>query len=39
LRWGAELLKNPVDGFCVGLTEDENIYEWRVMIEGVSGTP
>lgn len=33
-----ELLKNPVDGFSVGLVDESNIYEWKVMIEGVAGT-
>ncbi len=32
-----ELLKNPVDGFSVGLVDDD-IFRWRVMIEGVAGT-
>lgn len=31
-------MKNPVDGFSVGLVDDSNIYEWRVMIEGAQGT-
>jgi len=34
-----ELLKNPVDGFSVGLIDDSNIFEWKVMIEGTPGTP
>jgi ubiquitin-conjugating enzyme E2 G1 len=33
-----ELCKNPVDGFCIGLVDDDNIYEWRVMLEGPEGT-
>lgn len=33
-----ELLKHPVDGFSVGLVDD-NIYEWKVLIEGTPGTP
>jgi len=34
-----ELLKNPVDGFSVGLVDDSDIYKWNVMIEGPSDTP
>ena len=30
----AELMKNPVDGFSVGLADDNNIYEWHCMMEG-----
>ena len=30
----ADLLKNPVDGFSAGLTEDDNLYEWSVTIIG-----
>lgn len=33
-----ELTKHPVDGFSVGLVDDSNIYEWKVMIEGTPGT-
>ena len=33
-----ELLKNPVDGFSVGLLDDDDVYKWRVMIEGAQGT-
>lgn len=29
-----ELMKNPVDGFSVGLADDSNIYEWQCMLEG-----
>ena len=32
--WVAELMKNPVDGFSVGLADDNNIYEWHCMMEG-----
>mmetsp|Transcript_18937 Transcript_18937/g.31190 ORF Transcript_18937/g.31190 Transcript_18937/m.31190 type:complete len:104 (-) Transcript_18937:370-681(-) len=32
------LLKNPVDGFSVGLVDDSDIYKWNVMIEGPSNT-
>jgi len=32
-----ELTKNPVDGFSVGLQEDD-LYRWNVMIEGPPGT-
>ena len=27
-------MKNPVDGFSVGLADDNNIYEWHCMMEG-----
>eukprot|EP00808_Paulinella_micropora_P022097 g17983.t1 len=33
-----DLTKNPVDGFSVGL-EDDDIYKWRVMMEGPENTP
>eukprot|EP01006_Ploeotia_vitrea_P050308 TRINITY_DN67445_c0_g2_i1.p1 TRINITY_DN67445_c0_g2~~TRINITY_DN67445_c0_g2_i1.p1 ORF type:complete len:177 (-),score=77.80 TRINITY_DN67445_c0_g2_i1:187-717(-) len=33
-----DLLKNPVDGFSVGLVDDSNVFKWRVMIEGTAGT-
>lgn len=32
-----ELTKNPVDGFSVGL-KDDNIYEWQIMMQGPEGT-
>ena len=34
----AELTKNPVDGFSVGLLNDSDIYVWQVMIMGPSDT-
>jgi ubiquitin-protein ligase len=34
-----ELKKNPIDGFSVGLADDSNMFEWRVMVEGTKGTP
>jgi ubiquitin-conjugating enzyme E2 G1 len=33
-----ELLKNPVDGFSVGLKDDSNLYEWQIMMEGPPNT-
>lgn len=33
-----ELMKNPVDGFSVGLLDDSNIYEWQCMMEGPPGS-
>lgn len=33
-----ELTKNPVDGFSVGLKDDDNIYVWQCMMEGQAGT-
>jgi ubiquitin-conjugating enzyme E2 G1 len=32
-----ELSKNPIDGFIVGLVDD-NIFEWRVLVTGPPGT-
>eukprot|EP00471_Norrisiella_sphaerica_P003856 CAMPEP_0184480406 /NCGR_PEP_ID=MMETSP0113_2-20130426/1919_1 /TAXON_ID=91329 /ORGANISM="Norrisiella sphaerica, Strain BC52" /LENGTH=170 /DNA_ID=CAMNT_0026858871 /DNA_START=98 /DNA_END=610 /DNA_ORIENTATION=+ len=34
-----DLLKNPIDGFSVGLVDDSDIYKWNVMIEGPADTP
>jgi ubiquitin-conjugating enzyme E2 G1 len=31
-------MKNPVDGFSVGLVDDANVFEWQVMIEGPANT-
>ena len=28
------MTKNPVDGFSVGLKDDDNIYVWQIMMEG-----
>eukprot|EP01118_Nematostelium_gracile_P001365 TRINITY_DN113_c0_g1_i1.p1 TRINITY_DN113_c0_g1~~TRINITY_DN113_c0_g1_i1.p1 ORF type:complete len:253 (+),score=82.71 TRINITY_DN113_c0_g1_i1:99-761(+) len=33
-----ELNKNPVGGFKVDLTNEENLFEWTVWIEGPQGT-
>jgi len=33
-----ELSKNPVEGFSAGLSDDENIYEWEIMIMGPPDT-
>jgi len=33
-----EINKNPIDGFSVGLTDNDNIYEWSVMMEGPGDT-
>lgn len=38
MRQYKELCKNPVDNFSVGLKDDENMYEWNVMMEGPSDT-
>jgi len=32
-----ELAKNPIEGFSVGL-QDDNIYNWRVMMKGPANT-
>jgi len=34
-----ELTKNPLDGFSIGLNDYEDIYEWKVMMEGPEATP
>lgn len=33
-----ELNKNPIEGFSVGLKDDDSIYEWNVLMEGPSDT-
>jgi len=33
-----ELTKRPVEGFSAGLVEDNNLYEWEVIIIGPSDT-
>jgi len=33
-----DLVKNPVDGISVGLVDDSDIYEWKVMVEGPQST-
>ncbi|KAJ3293660.1 Ubiquitin-conjugating enzyme E2 15 [Borealophlyctis nickersoniae] len=33
-----ELAKSPVEGFSAGLSDENNIYEWDVMIVGPEGT-
>ncbi|KAG2072031.1 ubiquitin-conjugating enzyme [Suillus decipiens] len=32
-----ELTKHPVEGFSAGLVDDNNLYEWEVMIIGEGG--
>lgn len=34
----AELIKNPVDGFSAGLVDDDNIYQWEVVVIGPQDT-
>lgn len=34
----ADLVKHPVDGFSAGLTEEEDIFKWEIMIMGSEGT-
>ncbi|KAI0776824.1 ubiquitin-conjugating enzyme [Trametes elegans] len=34
----AELTKHPVEGFSAGLVDDNNLYEWEVMIIGPPDT-
>ncbi|KAG0051905.1 Ubiquitin-conjugating enzyme E2 15 [Gryganskiella cystojenkinii] len=33
-----ELTKHPVEGFSAGLVEDNNIFEWEIMIMGPQDT-
>jgi len=33
-----ELMKNPVEGFKVELTDESNLFEWQVYISGPPGT-
>ncbi|RUS19547.1 ubiquitin-conjugating enzyme/RWD-like protein [Endogone sp. FLAS-F59071] len=33
-----ELTKNPVEGFSAGLVDDDNIFEWEIMIIGPPDT-
>ena len=33
-----ELTRNPVDGFSVGLVDENDIYTWQVMIMGPPDT-
>eukprot|EP01099_Mayorella_cantabrigiensis_P006746 TRINITY_DN573_c0_g1_i1.p1 TRINITY_DN573_c0_g1~~TRINITY_DN573_c0_g1_i1.p1 ORF type:complete len:168 (-),score=35.42 TRINITY_DN573_c0_g1_i1:152-655(-) len=33
-----ELTKHPVEGFSAGLVDDDNLFEWRVMILGPQDT-
>lgn len=30
-----ELARHPVDGFSAGLVDDQDIYEWEIMIIGM----
>ncbi|KAJ8594129.1 ubiquitin-conjugating enzyme [Rhizopogon salebrosus TDB-379] len=34
-----ELTKHPVEGFSAGLVDDNNLYEWEIMIIGPPDTP
>ncbi|KAJ7584860.1 ubiquitin-conjugating enzyme [Mycena floridula] len=34
----AELTKHPVEGFSAGLVDDDNMYEWEIMIIGPPDT-
>ncbi|KAG0281612.1 ubiquitin-conjugating enzyme E2 G1 [Linnemannia exigua] len=33
-----ELTKNPVEGFSAGLVDDDNIFEWEIVIMGPQDT-
>ena len=35
----ADLTKNPVEGFSAGLKNDDNPFEWEIMIMGPTETP
>lgn len=37
-RWGAELNRNPVEGFSAGLIDDNDLYRWEIMIMGPPDT-
>eukprot|EP00978_Attheya_sp_CCMP212_P034442 scaffold144165_cov54-Attheya_sp.AAC.1 len=34
----ADLAKNPIDLVSVGLTDDNNVYDWEILIMGPDGT-
>ena len=34
----SDLAKNPIDLVSVGLSDDDNVYEWEIMIMGPDGT-
>lgn len=38
VTFSLDLLKNPVDGFSAGLVDENNIYEWDIMIMGPPDT-
>lgn len=38
LRLVLDLTKSPVDGFSAGLVDENNIYEWDIMIIGPPDT-
>lgn len=36
--WPTELNKNPVEGFSAGLIDDDDIYQWEVVVIGPQDT-
>ena len=34
----AELSRNPIEGFSAGLIDDDNVFEWEIMIMGPPDT-
>lgn len=34
-----DLMRNPVEGFSAGLSDDNDVYEWDVLIVGPPDTP
>lgn len=37
-RYGTELNRNPPEGVSVGLVDDDNIFEWELLIVGPPDT-
>lgn len=37
-RYLTELNKNPVEGFSAGLIDDDDIYQWEVVVIGPQDT-
>lgn len=37
-RYITELNKNPVEGFSAGLIDDDDIYQWEVVVIGPQDT-
>ena len=39
LTIATELNKEPIEGFCVELTEDEDLFRWKIYLEGPQDSP